>query len=83
MSIALGRKIYTKLAWLNELPESEAYYVFNECSGSPAWAEAMAAARPFPMLEQLYSTAAAMWENHGNGAEFAEIGSRIDALLER
>lgn len=54
-------KIYQNLAWLNDLPPAEAEAVFLDCCGSSEWARRMAAARPFPMLEALYGTAATIW----------------------
>lgn len=71
--------IYQKLAWLNDLPEAEAIEVFVECSGSPEWSRAMTDARPFPMLEQLYSRAELLWSGDG----FHEIEKKLNALLER
>ncbi|MGB2912237.1 MAG: 2-oxo-4-hydroxy-4-carboxy-5-ureidoimidazoline decarboxylase [Pyrinomonadaceae bacterium] len=54
-------EIYKNLAWLNELPHSEAESVFRDCCGSTAWASRMAESRPFPMLENLYSAAEDTW----------------------
>lgn len=73
------KRIYNKLAWLNELPRDEAIYVFTECSGSRAWAEAMADARPFPMLEQLFTRAEEMTHDE----DFSQIAKRLEAVLER
>jgi len=79
MTFVVQRLIYKKLAWLNELPEDEAVYVFTECSGSDDWARSMAAARPFPMLEQLYLYGRDLWPFD----DFARVRSGLDALLER
>lgn len=73
------KRIYNKLAWLNELPREEAVYVFAECSGSDAWAEAMADARPFPMLEQLFTSA----EQLANSLDFKHVKKGLTAVLER
>ncbi|KXJ98733.1 MAG: hypothetical protein UZ17_ACD001002606 [Acidobacteria bacterium OLB17] len=75
----MGKRIYNKLAWLNELPLDEAVYVFMECSGSQAFAEAMADARPFPMLEQLFSLA----EELSDGCDRETIEKKLSAVLER
>jgi len=53
----MALEIYRKLAWLNELPAADAEVVLSECSGSTAWAKRMAAARPFPSLENLFASA--------------------------
>lgn len=79
MTIVVQRLIYKKLAWLNELPEDEAVYVFTECSGSDDWARSMAAARPFPMLEQLYTYARDLWPLD----DFGRVESGLNTLLER
>jgi hypothetical protein len=47
-------KIYEKLAWLNGLPARQAEAAFLDCCGSTEWARAMAARRPFRMLEHLF-----------------------------
>lgn len=57
----VGKKVYRKLAWLNELPVDEAEYVFMECSGSKTWSRQMAASRPYPMLSQLFDSASIVW----------------------
>jgi len=75
----VGKRIYNKLAWLNELPREEAVYVFTECSGSAQWAEAMADARPFPMLEQLFSQAEEFFGSQG----FSIVEKRLVSVLER
>jgi hypothetical protein len=49
--------IYCNLERLNRLSRKEAEAVFLDCSGSQKWAERMAAARPFPMVEHLFSAA--------------------------
>jgi OHCU decarboxylase len=54
--------IYKNLAWLNELPPSEAESVFLDCCGSREWASQMAGARPFPMVEQMFEAAENIWE---------------------
>jgi len=83
LTIALqGRKIYKKLAWLNELPFDEAEYVFRECGGSPEWAHRMASSRPFPMLDQLFASAGELMA--GSSAETRErVERRLAKLLER
>lgn len=75
----VGKRIYNKLSWLNELPREEAVYVFTECSGSQAWAEAMADARPFPMLEQLFTQAEELFGSRG----FENVEKRLVSVLER
>lgn len=52
---------YKNLAWLNELPVTKAQAAFLDCCGSREWAKAMTAARPFPMLENLFMTAERIW----------------------
>lgn len=79
MTVAVQRKIYKKLAWLNELPEDEAIYVFRECSGNDVWSRVMAMSRPFPMLEQLYETAEKFWRKE----DFEAVQQRLNSLLER
>lgn len=79
MTFVVQRLIYKKLAWLNELPEDEAVYVFKECSGSDVWALSMASARPFPMLEQLYSYARELWPLD----DFERVETGLNKLLER
>ena len=54
-------KIYENLAWLNELPPSDARDAFLACCGSTNWADEMAEARPFPMVEHLFETAEKTW----------------------
>lgn len=54
-------QIYKNLAWLNDLPQSEAEAAFLACCGSIAWARRMAEARPFHMLEDLFETATRAW----------------------
>lgn len=73
------KRIYNKLAWLNELPRDEAVYVFTECSGSRPWAETMADARPFPMLEHLFTRA----EEISDGMDLSHIEKKLEAVLER
>lgn len=75
----VGKRIYNKLAWLNELPREEAVYVFTECSGAPQWAEAMADARPFPMLEHLFTRA----EELAYGLDLSQIEKKLSSILER
>lgn len=53
--------IYKNLAWLNDLPQDEAEATFLDCCGSQEWARRMAAARPFAMLEDLFSAASEIW----------------------
>lgn len=53
--------IYKNLAWLNDLSKNEAISAFLSCCGSQEWARRMAAARPFPMLEDLFRTAEDIW----------------------
>lgn len=52
---------YKRLAWLNELPAAKAEAAFLDCCGSPEWAKAMVSARPFRMLEHLFTTAENIW----------------------
>ncbi len=54
-------EIYKNLAWLNELPAREAESVFLDCCGSVEWARRMAASRPFPMLENLFTRSDDIW----------------------
>lgn len=54
-------QIYKNLTWLNEIPESKAEAAFLDCCGSRAWARAMVASRPFPLLENLYERAEGVW----------------------
>lgn len=49
--------IYRNLDRLNRLPAEEAEALFLDCAGSGRWAEHMAAARPFPMVEHLFNAA--------------------------
>lgn len=79
------RKIYKKVAWLNELPADEAERVFRECSSSPAWARAMAGLRPFPMLESLFGRAREVWAAApaADTEDWKQVEERIGQLLER
>lgn len=52
---------YKKLAWLNELPQEKAVAAFLDCCGSREWAAAMTSTRPYPMLENLFTTAERIW----------------------
>ena len=54
-------QIYKNLAWLNELSAVEAEATFLDCCGSRKWARRMTAARPFPMLEDMYRAAETIW----------------------
>jgi OHCU decarboxylase len=54
-------RIYKNLAWLNDLPDREAQKAFLDCCGSHEWAHRMTEARPFPMVENLYTHADAIW----------------------
>ncbi len=81
-----GHKIYKKLTWLNELPFEEAEFVFRECGGSSQWARRMADARPFPMLEQLFTAAETIWHSLPPGertVNFADVEALLEKVLER
>gem|GEM_PF-3965083 len=54
-------QIYKNLAWLNELPVSEAESIFRGCCDSHLWAKHMANSRPFPMLDALFEKAETLW----------------------
>ena len=54
-------RVYKSLAWLNDLSVDKAEAAFADCCGSTRWAQRMAAERPFRMLEDLYTSAAALW----------------------
>jgi OHCU decarboxylase len=54
-------EVYKNLAWLNELSSARAKTLFLDCCGSTEWARRMTAARPFPMLEQLFRSAEEIW----------------------
>jgi len=45
------------IEWLNKLSASEAEAEFRKCCGSQAWAQAMAASRPFTTEEELLAAA--------------------------
>lgn len=51
------------LARLNTAPADEARERFLECCAARAWADAMAAARPFPDVAAVTSTADRVWWN--------------------
>lgn len=53
------------LSDLNDLSDSEAVDALLKCCGSTAWAEQMAAARPFDSRSQLLETADDIWWNLG------------------
>lgn len=78
-------KIYKKLAWLNELPASEAEYVLRECGGSDEWARGLSSVRPFVMLEDLFDNAREHWALTAEGGEagYSRICARLGKLLER
>ncbi len=73
---------YKKLAWLNELSTAKAEAAFLDCCGSREWAKAMTTARPFPMLDNLFTTAENVWfslpisEHLEAFAAHPKIGSR-------
>ena len=75
-------RIYNNLAWLNKLPKDEALSVFLDCCGSKEWARLMTAARPFPMLEHLFTAADKIWSLLAPGdhleafASHPKIGSK-------
>ena len=56
-----GFRIYKNLAWLNDLIYAEAEKTFLDCCGSTEWARQMADARPFAMLEHLFTLAESKW----------------------
>ncbi|MFN2384095.1 MAG: 2-oxo-4-hydroxy-4-carboxy-5-ureidoimidazoline decarboxylase [Gemmatimonadota bacterium] len=49
------------LAWLDELPTSEAEQAFRRCCGSIRWARAMAAGRPFANEAGVIAAAESAW----------------------
>lgn len=59
----MSYRIYKNLEWLNALTLDDAEATFLDCCGSRAWARRMVAARPFPMLEDLFQTAADVWRS--------------------
>jgi len=79
------RNIYKKVAWLNDLPASEAERVFRECSRSRVWARRMTIQRPYPMLESLFGHAKDAWAAAPvtETEEWAQIEARLNRLLER
>lgn len=54
-------QIYKNLSALNDLAANEAEAAFLDCCGSTAWARRMTAARPFKMLEDLFTAAENIW----------------------
>ena len=54
-------EVYKNLAALNDLSAEKAKAAFLDCCGSTRWAERMAAALPFPMLEDLFVKAESIW----------------------
>lgn len=78
-------QIYKNLAWLNDLPAAEAESVFMDCCGSLRWSSRMTEARPFAMLEDLYTLADDAWFALSPGdwleafAAHPQIGSRSPA----
>jgi hypothetical protein len=59
--VKISFPIYGNLDRINRLSTDEAESFFLECCSSKRWAERMAAARPFPMLEHLFFTARRIW----------------------
>jgi len=57
----VSTKPYKNLARLNDLAASAAESAFLDCCGSQAWAKAMTASRPFPMLDNIFETAEKIW----------------------
>jgi allantoicase len=55
----------SKLDWLNALPAGKARAAFLDCCGAHAWANRMAAARPFRDLRHVWETA----DDAANGLE--------------
>ena len=53
--------IYKNLEQLNKLPVNKAKAVFLDCCGSSEWAQRMAQQRPFPMVENLFTSAENTW----------------------
>ena len=80
-----GRKIYKKVAWLNELPADEAERVFRECSSSYVWARQMTDLRPFPMIESLFRQARFAWaiSPRDDREGWDKIEQKLGRLLER
>ncbi|MGE3467918.1 MAG: 2-oxo-4-hydroxy-4-carboxy-5-ureidoimidazoline decarboxylase [Pyrinomonadaceae bacterium] len=54
-------KIYKNLAALNELDGAEAEAAFRECCGLGEWCRRMAEARPFALVEDLFTAAEQIW----------------------
>lgn len=54
-------QVYKHLGELNDLSQTDAEKAFLDCCGSAAWAEAMAASRPFKMLDDLFEAAEKKW----------------------
>ena len=79
------RNIYKKVAWLNELPASEAERVFRECSRSRMWARQMTVLQPFTMLEPLFLYAHTAWSAAPvtETEEWEHVERRLGQLLER
>ena len=55
-------RIAAGLCWLNSVPEKAARALLLECCGSSAWAQRVAAGRPFHDAEQLFAAADTAWK---------------------
>ena len=53
------------LSWLNALPDEAVRSALLDCCGASAWAQAVAARRPFRDAAQLFAAAAEIWETLG------------------
>lgn len=56
-----AHKIHKNLASMNLQPNAEAMAAFLDCCGSSEWAFRMVAARPFPMVKDLFEKAEKIW----------------------
>jgi allantoicase len=61
-TLSPGGSSRARLSWINTLVASEARETFLRCCGSTAWAEAMAAQRPFASREALFEAAETTWD---------------------
>ncbi len=58
-------RIAAGLSWINALADEAVRSALLDCCGASAWAQAVAARRPFHDAAQLFTTAAEIWETLG------------------
>lgn len=77
------------LTHFNDLPNEEAVAILKRCCGASRWASALALARPFSAMNELFSTAEALWGEMERDdyleafSHHPKIGANVDSLREK